>query len=182
MKAGKAVKFFEAKNGKKVKIRYLKFEDWPDCLKLINSLVREDAMIFQNKPANKKMEMDWIAKQIKSVESNNAVALVAEVDGKVVGFCDVHRKKFRQSHVGSLGISILKPYRGVGIGKALTQAALELAKKELGLKIVILEVFENNRIAKKLYKKLGFKVYGKIPKALRYKGKYVANVCMYKEL
>lgn len=182
MKAGKIVKSFDARNGEKVIIRFLKFEDWPDCMRFINSLVKENAMILQNKIVNRKAEIDWVTRMLKLVENKEAIVLVAEANGKVVGICDIQRKSFRESHVGKLGISILKPYRGLGIGKELMKTALELAKKELGLRMVSLEVFENNRIARKLYKKLGFKVYGRLPKALRYKGKYIASVYMYKEL
>ncbi len=70
----------------------------------------------------------------------------------------------------------------MGIGEILAKKVLELAKKELKIKIVILDVFENNIPAINLYKKLGFKIYGKLPKGMKYKGRYVTKICMYKEL
>ena len=182
MKAGKIIEKIKTKDGHEAVIRYIKFEDWPECLQLINSLVKEDAKINANKRVSKSEELEWISWQLKSLEKGESIAICAEVNGRVVGMCDIHRKKYRQSHIASLGISIAKAYRGIGIGKALMKKALELAKKELKVKMVILGVFENNRIARKLYKKLGFKVYGKLPKALQYKGKYVTSVYMYKEL
>jgi len=182
MKAGKIVGTVKAKDGRKVVIRYLRFEDWPACLKHINSLVAEDAKISINRKLSREEELEWISKELEAVEKGECIALCAEVNGRVVGICDIHKKKYRESHIASLGISIAKAYRGIGIGEALMKKVLELAKKELNVKIVILDVFENNPIARRLYEKLGFKVYGKLPKALQYKDRYVASISMYKEL
>ena len=67
---------------------------------------------------------------------------VALVEGKVVGWCDItslHRHAF--AHSGSLGIGVLAPYRGQGIGVALIRAALNKAK-EIGLTRIELTVPE----------------------------------------
>jgi len=41
MLSGKILEKFKAKDGSEVIIRFLKFEDWEDCLKLIDSLFEE---------------------------------------------------------------------------------------------------------------------------------------------
>ena len=182
MKTGKVVKVIKLKNGKEAKLRYPKFEDWKDLLNHVNSLVEENALILIDKKVSKKEELEWITKQLKKIETNQSVALVAEVDGKVVGMCDVEKLKYKKKHVGSLGIAIRKEYRGLGIGYNLMKTTIELAKKELKLKIITLSVFENNKIALKLYKQLGFKVCGRCPKFLKHKGKFWDELIMYKEL
>lgn len=40
----------------------------------------------------------------------------------------------------------------------------------------------DNLIAKHLYRKLGFKEAGKIPKGMKFKRKYYDEIIMYKEL
>ena len=182
MKTGKVVKVIKLKNGKEAKLRYPKFEDWKDLLEYINSLVEENALIIINKKISKKKELEWITKQLKKIETNQMVALVAEVDGKVVGVCDIKKLEYKKSHVGSLGIGVRKEYRGLGIGYNLMKTAIKLAKKELKLKIITLNVFENNKIALKLYKQLGFKVCGRCPKFLKHKGKFWDELIMYKEI
>lgn len=85
---------------------------------------------------------------------------VALVEGKVVGWCDItslHRHAF--AHADSLGIGVLAPYRGQGIGVALIRAALNKAK-EIGLTRIELTVRENNKRAIALYEKEGFLIEG----------------------
>lgn len=182
MLSGKIIEKFKAKDGSEVIIRFLKFEDWEDCLKLINSLVEEDAPILANRKFSKKEEIEWVCEKLKKIENREAIVIVAEVNKRVVGICEVEKKHFRESHIGKFGIGIIKEFRGLGIGERLMRKALELSKKQLKLKMVTLDVFEINKVAMNLYKKLGFKVYGKLPKAFYYKGKYIGSISMYKEL
>lgn len=58
------------------------------------------------------------------------------------------------SHVVSLGMGILKPYRGKGYGKKLLKKVIDHAWSQ-GLKRLELEVFSDNDIAISLYKKMG---------------------------
>jgi ribosomal protein S18 acetylase RimI-like enzyme len=79
---------------------------------------------------------------------------------KIIDWCDItplDRPIF--AHIGSLGIGVLSPYRGHGIGEALIKIALQKAK-EKGLTRIELTVRENNKAAIALYKKLGFLVEG----------------------
>ncbi len=181
-KCGSIVGKFKIKDGRNILVRYLKFEDWPECLKFINSLVEEDAMILVNKKFSKAEEIEWIKNWVELIEKDQAIVLVAELDGKIVGICNIKKGKFRERHVGTIGISVSKNYRNLGIGKILLQNLLELAKKKLGIKIARLEVLENNKIAIRFYKKLGFKTYGKLPKSIKYKGRFISQLFMYKEL
>ncbi|MBA3660945.1 MAG: GNAT family N-acetyltransferase [Gammaproteobacteria bacterium] len=85
---------------------------------------------------------------------------IALCEGKVVGWCDItalHRPVF--AHAGTLGLGVIAPYRGRGIGEALMRAALNQAQSK-GLTRIELTVRENNVRAIKLYKKLGFVVEG----------------------
>jgi len=52
---------------------------------------------------------------------------------------------------------------------------LEEAKKQ-GLKVIILDVYEKNLPALNLYKRMGFKEVGRIPKAVYWKGEYVDDI------
>ena len=55
-------------------------------------------------------------------------------------------------------------------------------KKELpGIKLFSLEVFAVNDLAIRMYEKFGFKEFGRLPKAILYKGEYVDEIYMYRE-
>ena len=81
---------------------------------------------------------------------------VALDNGRVVGFCDIIpnlRPGF--THSGSLGMGILRDWRGRGLGRALLEACLEKAFRK-GLTRIELEVYASNTAAIALYRKLGF--------------------------
>jgi putative acetyltransferase len=105
----------------------------------------------------------------------NVIALVAEVDGRVVASSDVAQRTpqySEHSHVGILGIVVLKNARRVGLGKELMESLLQLAKRA-GLKIMVLDMFATNTVARHLYESIGFVEVGKIPKAIHRDGKYI---------
>lgn len=86
-------------------------------------------------------------------------AMVAEVDGKVVGAIWV-RIMNDYGHIDndtpSLAISLFQEYRGLGIGTALMQKMLDQLKED-GYRQVSLSVQKDN-YAVKLYQKTGFEI------------------------
>lgn len=48
------------------------------------------------------------------------------------------------------------------------------------LRIITLGVFSDNALAQKMYEKFGFKEYGRLPKGVLHKNKYVDHIYMYK--
>ncbi|MCI6467547.1 MAG: GNAT family N-acetyltransferase [Faecalicatena sp.] len=86
-------------------------------------------------------------------------AMVAEVDGKVVGAIWV-RIMNDYGHIDndtpSLAISLFQEYRGLGIGTALMQKMLDQLKED-GYRQVSLSVQKDN-YAVRLYQKTGFEI------------------------
>jgi ribosomal protein S18 acetylase RimI-like enzyme len=62
--------------------------------------------------------------------------------------------------------------RGKGIGKALVAEAIAQARKIQGLEQLLLAVVTTNDAARRLYRSLGFEVYGLEPHALKQDGQY----------
>ena len=61
----------------------------------------------------------------------------------------------------------------------LAKTAINEAKKKMfGLQIMILDVFSINKIALKLYQKLGFREYERLKRGIIYKGKYIDKIKM----
>ena len=88
-------------------------------------------------------------------------ALVAEVDGEVIGACWV-RTTDEYGHIDdgtpSFAISFLQPFRGRGIGTALMRAMLD-ELRAAGYARASLSVQKENP-ALRLYERLGFRVVG----------------------
>jgi len=89
--------------------------------------------------------------------------LVALLDGRIVGSLHVEAGRFG---TGELGMSVLRPFRGRGVGSALLAAAIEKARAD-GLHKLSLEVFPHNEAAIALYRKFGFVEEGRRRKQIR---------------
>ena len=170
---------FISKKGKKIEIREIQEKDYLELRNFINSLVRENTYILKNRPIDKEGELNYVRRCLEEIKRKERVHLVAVYKNKIVGAAEIRRKRFKEKHVGVLGISVRKNYRNEGIGKALMSEVIKRSKK-LGVKLVILDVFKVNKPAIALYRKLGFKKYAELPKALKHKGKYVSALSMYK--
>lgn len=75
----------------------------------------------------------------------------------------------RTAHVGTLGIGVLKPYWGRGLGNAL-MTALESAAQEAVLERLEFTVLAHNRRARGFYGALGYVEEGVRRRSIRYGG------------
>jgi L-amino acid N-acyltransferase YncA len=180
-KASEVYDIFTAKDGRKVVLRAIRWEDLDDCIDFINSLVEEGAEILRDTNVTREEEADWLGSRLARIEKGQLIGVVAEVDGKMVANSEVEKRGSYMSHLGYLGIAIKKGYRGIGIGTKIMQTLINESKK-MGLEILILDVFDVNQPAKTLYKKMGFKEVGKIPKGIHKNGKYIDLIRMTREL
>jgi len=177
MKSGQIIQTFILKDGRKAIVRTPRWEDLDDLMDFINSLVREEALILREKEVSRIEEAEWLAERLVSLEKDEIIYFVTEVDGKVVASAEITKRRGHQKHVGVLGVAVKSGHRRLGIATKLIEALLEEAKKQ-GLKVIILDVYEKNLPALNLYKRIGFKEVGRIPKAIFWKGEYIDDVKM----
>ena len=89
-------------------------------------------------------------------------------DGRVVATAGVDavgtRDKLR--HRAEFGVSVLRAYWGLGLGRALTEACIQCAK-EAGYEQLELTVVAENERAIALYRKAGFVEFGRNPRGFR---------------
>ena len=100
--------------------------------------------------------------------SLNEIEIVALVDGKIVGTAGIEAvgTKYKVKHRADFGISVLREYWGLGLGKALTDACIQCARDAGYAQLELTAVAENNR-ALSLYQRVGFVEYGRNPKGFR---------------
>lgn len=87
----------------------------------------------------------------------NSKYIVAKIDNKIVGYAGIW-KAVDDVHITN--IVTAKNLRRQNIGSILLSNLIEMAKTEIGITSITLEVNCNNLPAKKLYEKFGFKVVG----------------------
>ena len=97
--------------------------------------------------------------------SDDEVELVAVVDGKIVGSAGVAAvgSRCKVAHRARFGISVLKELWGMGIGRVLTEACIDCARRA-GYAQLELEVVADNERAMSLYRRAGFVEYGRNPR------------------
>ena len=98
-------------------------------------------------------------------ESPNEIELIAMADGKVVGTAGVDAvgTKYKVAHRAEFGISVLKEYWGLGIGRALMEACIQCAR-DAGYVQLELSVVADNARAISMYQRAGFMECGRNPK------------------
>jgi len=98
---------------------------------------------------------------ISSLSDSGGIQIVVVAEGKIVGWCDVTPVPFEgMRHVGRLGMGLLPPFRGQGLGRRLVREALTHVFAKT-LSRVELEVFASNKIAIGLYEREGFVIEGR---------------------
>ncbi len=123
-------------------------------------------------------EVSWFGTLYSEVLRRKAVVFVAASGGRVVGVCEVRGSaRSALAHVGTLGIAIVRDYRGMGIGRKLVTGVVGAASELFD--VIVLDVFTVNAGARHLYSSLGFRSMGILPMAVKRNGKYYDEERMY---
>lgn len=106
----------------------------------------------------------------EKAESQNETELIAIIDGKVAGTAGIEAvgNKYKVKHRAEFGISVLKEYWGLGLGKALAKACIQCANNA-GYDQLELNVVADNDRALSLYRSLGFEEFGRNPRGFNSK-------------
>lgn len=183
MKPNTIVKTWELKTGQQVVVRSIDASDLPVLYQYILDLMAEDTFILRGPMDSMTMEDEkkYVDGCIAQIEKEDKIHLLAFVDGVFAGSFEVRRGESRKRHTGCIGISMVKAYRNIGLGKVCMQILIDESKK-LGLRLLYLHCFANNPRAIHVYEQLGFVKCGELPGAYAYQGGYENEVMMYLSL
>ena len=105
--------------------------------------------------------------------------LVAMLDNRPVGYLVIEaRSETRLSHTAFLNMGIVENLRRKGIGRQLTEAALQRAKTEGIIEIIYLMVRADHFGAIKLYESTGFDRLAILEKDTKFDGDYYDGLLM----
>ena len=104
----------------------------------------------------------------KKTDSEDSVEILAEVDGVIVGTAGIEciGDRYKTRHRADFGISVIREYWRLGIGRALTSACIACAKSA-GYSQLELEAVAENEGALALYRSEGFTEYGRNPRGFK---------------
>ena len=170
-------------SGKKIIFRYPNADDVKELAATINELVEEGAEIAKTTKVSVNEEKKWLMQVMDAIKRKEKVMLLAEMDGKVIGGCEVSRDSFDVSrHVGTLGVGLQRESRGLGIGKLLIKSTMAESKKKMGLRLIKLYVFSTNKSGLQIYERLGFQKAGRIRKGVYHNGTFKDDIIMTRSL
>lgn len=171
-------------DGTKVVFREPTPDDKRQLMSFINSFMGErKSGLMMNKKVTLKGEEEWLRGRLSEIRARKTFILLAELDGRIVGSCHITRLDYKHSHRASVGIALRKEFRGRGLGEALMRKTIELGLKRIkGIEFVDLSTFAYNERAQSLYRKLGFKEYGRIPMSLKEEGVHFDELLMRLEV
>ena len=113
------------------------------------------------------------------LKRNNALFIIAEIDGRVVGNLNFSGGlRERTAHCGEFGVSVLKEYWGNGIGEALINYLIEWSKSSGIIRKINLRVRTDNVRGIQLYKKLGFAEEGTVKREFYIDGEFYDSLLM----
>jgi RimJ/RimL family protein N-acetyltransferase len=93
-------------------------------------------------------------------QSSNSTILISLIDNKIIARASLEGyPNKRTKHRAKFSISVKKEFWNQGIGKRMLEKIIEAAKA-MQIRIIELEVLEENKNAIALYTKMGFEVTG----------------------
>ncbi len=169
------------RDGREVILRSPEPADAPKILDWFTDLVAEDTFINAPPTSDPTLEDEerFLNRMLERVESVDALHLYAEdSNNHIIGHMGIERGGGRAAHSAELATAVSKDWRDCGLGTALIRTHLAEIHR-LNVRSLRLGVMANNSRAFHLYKKFGFREWGRCPERLRYRGEYVDLIEMW---
>lgn len=168
---------FTLKDGRKALIRSPRDEDIPGVIDYLCISAGETEFILRYPEECGKYTWDAEKALFDRVNaSNHEVMLVCLVEGKVAGNCQIMWSTgMKTRHRAAVAIALLKAYWGQGIGTRLFREMIRIAEENEHILQMELDFVEGNARARALYEKMGFRITGVRPNAIRLKDGTLLN-------
>ena len=176
---------FTLKDGRKALLRSPKDEDIQGVLDYLYVSAGETEFILRYPEECGKYTYEGEKALFDRINaSDNEAMLVCIVDGKVAGNCQIMWKTgLKTRHRASVAIALLKEFWNLGIGTRMFEEMIRIAEANENLIQMELEFVEGNTRARALYEKMGFRITGINPNAIRLRdGTLLNEYCMIREI
>lgn len=116
--------------------------------------------------------------------NQNGMMISCLVNGKIIGNCQISfRTGMKDRHRASVAIALLQEFWNLGIGTKMFEELFRVARERGDVRQIELDFIEGNSRARGLYEKMGFRITGVKPGAIRMKdGTFVNEYMMIKRL
>jgi L-amino acid N-acyltransferase YncA len=142
-------------NGLHATVRLLNAADRDGLLALFGCATKDDLQYFRDDVTNRELVSSWA----EHVDIHRVVPMVAEVGGRIVGQGTLHRGRGYNRHISEVRIFVCREFRGRGVGTALIQGIIDVAKL-FGLHHIFTLVVSSRPQDMRAFEGLGFRTEG----------------------
>lgn len=169
--------WFELKDGRKALLRSPKEEDVESTLEYLAVSAGETEYILRYPEECGKYTAESEKKLFEQKNASpNEAMIMCVVDEKVVGNCEItFFKGIKTRHRASVAIALIRDFWNQGIGTKMFRELIRLAENREGVIQMELDFVEGNSRARYLYEKMGFRITGVHPNAIRLKDGTLLN-------
>ena len=170
---------FQLKDGRTALLRSPCEDDAVEMLQFIRTASGETDFLMRYPEEWAQTSLEQEIDFIKNDYCNpNGMMISCIVDGKIAGNCQISfRTGMKDRHRASVAIALLREYWNLGIGTKLFEEMFRIAG-DRGVRQIELDFIEGNSRARALYEKMGFRITGVKPDAIRWKDGTFANEYM----
>lgn len=140
--------------GIQLTFRLMTPDDGPAIEVFAKALPTEDLTFLRTDITQPETIRNWM----NYIRTGRTISVVAETaDGTFAGYASIHVNEVQwMSHVGELRVLVGSDFRGIGLGKRLTNEAFSIAK-DLTLKKITAQMSTDQRGARQVFEHLGFR-------------------------
>ena len=176
-------KAFTLKDGRTAVLRVPEPEDAEAMVKYLTDTAAETEFVLRYPE-----ECHWTVEKERELlegfkDNPNSLMLCCFVEGRLAGNCNLQfNPQLKWRHKASVAVALYREFWNQGIGTAMFEAMIEVAR-EKGVRQLELDYIEGNARGRGLYEKMGFQEVARHPDAVRLKdGSFRSLVFMMKKL
>ena len=168
---------FQLKDGREALLRSPKEEDAESTLEYLAVTSGETEYILRYPEECGKYTLEGEKKLFEQRNASPDEAMImCIVDGRLAGICNISFfTGIKTKHRASVGIAMLRDFWNQGIGTKMFEEMTRIAENKEDAMQIELEFIEGNTRAQHLYEKMGFRVMGIHPNAIRLKDGTLLN-------
>lgn len=158
--------------------------DAEDMASFVKAIAAETDFTLRTPEEYSSLTVEAQATSIEKINaSKNVISIICTLNGRFCANCNLQLNlKTKIRHRATIGIAVYKEFWGRGIGGAMIDEMIALAKK-LGVAQLELTVMESNSRAISLYERKGFTSVATLPNAYRTSdGRMLSQITMIRPI
>jgi L-amino acid N-acyltransferase YncA len=151
--AARYPKTLKLRDGSEVLVRLMDREDQDRLLEFFRGIPEAERVFLREDPTRREV----IQTRMRAFERGGLIAIVAEVNGRIVGDATLQRRPTHWlQHVAEVHVVVDAAHRRKGLAHNLTYELFDLAR-EWGIETLLAEMMSEQEAAIRLFERLGFK-------------------------